>query len=284
MDNLEYHIRNISEDVPHQVKLIERDISGGNISKSTLDSLAAAENIRALTVSGLNQDTFEYLISNYGNNFRVINFWKCPKVEDFSPIEELENIEYISYFWNQRVSRLWNFKKTPNLKGFSFDDFTRLHNISDLEDAISLEELEFGDKVWVKYKLETLDPLSKLGNLRRLSFSAKKIEDDRIEPLACLKGLEHITFPGNLFTTEQVAWLKAKLPETIESKVLNALWTIDKPLAIGGKAKDTFIVGKRKPFLDSNADKKRIEKYADQFNTRFAWFKENPSKLPSDFA
>jgi hypothetical protein len=43
-------------------------------------------------------------------------------------------------------------------------------------------------------------------------------------------------------------------------------------------------VGKRKPFLDSNADKKRIEKYADQFNTRFAWFKENPSKLPSDFA
>ncbi|MDH5629783.1 MAG: hypothetical protein OEY96_06470, partial [Gammaproteobacteria bacterium] len=261
MESLEFHIRNIGKDVPHQINLIERDISGGKISKSTIDSLEYLEDKHVLTVSGLKQDTFEYLISKYGQKFRTINFWKCPLVEDFSPIESLSNIEFISYFWNQRVTRLWNFRKTPKLKGFSFDDFTRMHTLVDLENADKLEELEFGDKIWVKYKLETLEPVSKLIQLKKLSFSAKKIEDYRIEPLSELSNLEYLAFPGNLFTTEQVAWLKSKLPESVESKVLNPLWTLDKPIEIDNKKKNTFIVGKHKPFLDSSIDKKRIEKY-----------------------
>ncbi|BBM03995.1 hypothetical protein [Microbulbifer sp. GL-2] len=284
MKNLEFHIKNIGKDVPHQIKLIEKEISGGDISKSTIDRLQNTENKYVLTVSGLRQDTFEYLVSQYGKNFRTINFWKCPLVEDLSPIEDLTNVEYISYFWNQRATRLWDFKKTPKIKGFSFDDFTRMKSISDLEYAKNLEELEFGDKVWVKYKLETLDPIAKLVNLKNLNFSAKKIEDGRIEPLGSLAGLESLSFPSNLFTTEQVAWLKTKLPEAIEAKVLNPFWTIDKPIEIGGKNKNTFIVGKRKPFLDSVIDQKRIEKYTVGFEDRVRWFKNNPSKLPSDFA
>lgn len=284
MENLRFHISNIGYDVPHQINLIERDISGGRISKSTIDSLENTKDEHVLTVSGLKQDTFEYLIHNHGHRFRTINFWKCPLVEDFSPIESLPNIEFISYFWNQRVTRLWNFGKTPKLKGFAFDDFTRMHTLLDLENAGSLEELEFGNKIWVKYKLETLEPISKLTQLKRLVFSANKIEDGRIEPLAVLSNLESLSFPANLFTTEQVAWLKSKLPESIDSKMLNSYWTIDKPLEISGKQKNTFIVGKRKPFLDSVIDKKRIDKYAKAFNERVEWFKNNPDKLPSDFA
>lgn len=284
MESLEYHIKNIGNEVPHQISLIEKDISGGKASKSTIDSLADIEGKHVLTVSGLKQDTFEYLISKYGNKFRTINFWKCPRVEDFSPIESLENIEYLTYFWNQRVVRLWDFKKTPKLKGLSFDDFTRLHDLSDLENAKNLSELWFGDKVWNKYKLESLEPISSLSQLKELSFSAKKIEDGRIEPIASLIQLDSLSFPGNLFTTEQVAWLRAKLPDTVKSKVLHPYWTIDKPIEMGGKAKDTFIVGKRKPFLDSNADKTKIEKYVQGFNSRVSWFRNNPEKLPGDFA
>ena len=36
--------------------------------------------------------------------------------------------------------------------------------------------------------------------------------------------------------------------------------------------------------LDSVIDKKRIDKYAKAFNERVEWFKNNPDKLPSDFA
>ena len=235
MNNIYFYIRQIGKEHPSQINLIENDLSGGKISKSRIDTLDDLEGEDILTVSGLVQDTFEYLIQKFGHKFRVINFWKCPRVEDFSPIESLENIEYITYFWNQRVTRLWNFKKTPKLLGLRFDDFTRLNSLIDLEDASSLVELGFGNKVWSKYKVDSLAPLATLTDLEHLSISAKKIADERIEPIAALKNLKTLTFPTNLFTTEQVAWLKARLPNTVESSVLNAFWTRDKSLNINGK-------------------------------------------------
>lgn len=284
MESLEYYIKYIGLEESHQINLLESDASGGNISRATIDKIAEAKDKNILTISGLRQDTFEYLISTYGHLFRVINFWKCPRVEALSAIESLKNIEFITYFWNQKITRLWDFKCTPKLKGLSVEDFTKLHDLNDLAAASNLEELEFGDKIWAKYNAKSLDPISNLAQLRRLCFSAKKIEDQRIEPLAELQNLEELEFPGNLFSTEQVAWLKARLPDGLQSEALKPFWKIDSPLTISGKTKDTFIVGKRKPFLSSVADQNRVEKYVQEFDRRVAWFKNNPNKLPGDFA
>src|SRR5574338_562956 len=126
-----------------------------------------------------------------------------------------------------------------------------MHYISEVADAPALEDLRFGDRVWSKYILNTLGPIGECTTLKSLAFSAKKILDGRIEPLARLRQLEHLWFPSNIFSTEQVAWLKAHLPTTVVSTVLNAYRTIDRPLRISGKEKDTWIVGKGKPFLSS---------------------------------
>jgi hypothetical protein len=158
-----------------------------------------------------------------------------------------------------------------------------MHDLSEISKASSLEELHFGDVIWDQYILNTLEPLRECTSLKSLSFSAKKIIDERIEPISYLKQLEQLSFPTRLFTTEQVAWLKAHLPNTVTSKVLNAYWTRDKPLLISGKNKDTFIVGKRKPFLDSTRDKARIQKYVDQFNDMYQWYLEHEEALPGDY-
>ena len=102
--------------------------------------------------------------------------------------------------------------------------------------------------------------------------------------MAELQSVEQLAFPGNLFSTEQVAWLKARLPAGLKSEALQPYWKIESPLNISGKLKDTFIVGRRKPFLSSEADQARVEKYAQEFDRRVAWFKNNPNKLPDDFA
>jgi hypothetical protein len=95
--------------------------------------------------------------------------------------------------------------------------------------------------------------------------------------------LEKLSFPSGLFTTEQVAWLKAKLPESTESQILAPYWTIEKPISMSGKNKNVFVVGKRKPFLDSKIDRKRIEKYALEFQKRVEWFRVNPLAAPEDY-
>lgn len=265
------------------LSLVQRDISGGRISRDEIDTIQQYPEVREITLSGLKQDTFEYFIVRYARQFKAIHFWKCPLVVDLSPIESLAELEYILFFWNQRVERLWNFSGMPSLKGLAFDDFTRMHDLSDLEHASSLQELHFGDLIWNKYILNSLSPLAVCKKLKHLSFSAKKVLDGRIEPIASLQSLERLDFPTNLFTTEQVAWLKAHLPPTVESRVLAAHWKLAQPIPFNGKDKDILIVGKRKPFLDSTRDGQRLERYMSQFDAMHAWFVRNPGALPEDY-
>ncbi|HLO15194.1 MAG TPA: hypothetical protein VK206_10220 [Anaerolineales bacterium] len=285
MKNLDYYLRlNVKwADRNTYLSLIQPNISGGRIKKQDIDKIKDFPDATGISISGLTQDTFDYFIENYGHQFKAIIFWKCPLVGDLTLLESLAHIEYIVYFWNQRAEKLWDFSKTKSLKGFSYDDFTRMYDISEISKSPSLEELHFGDMIWDQYVLNTLHPIRECVSLKSLSFSAKKIIDQKIEPISYLKKLEQLSFPTRLFTTEQVAWLKAHLPSTVTSKVLNAYWTVGKPLPMSGKNKDTFIVGKRKPFLDSIQDKVRIQKYVDQFNDMYQWYLENGEALPEDY-
>ncbi|HLP81392.1 MAG TPA: hypothetical protein VK141_05310 [Nitrosomonas sp.] len=285
MKNLNYYrgFNLKSFDKTSYLSLIQMNISGGRIKKHDIDVIKQFPHVTEISISGLTQETFDYFIDTYGGQFKAIIFWKCPLVSDLSRIELLDKVEYIVYYWNQRAEKLWDFSKTKSLKGFCYEDFTRMHDISQISCSSSLEELDFGNAVWVEYVLNTLAPLKECISLKSLSFAAKKIVDEKIEPIAYLKQLESLSFSTRLFTTEQVAWLKAHLPETVSSKVLNAYWKIEKPLPIGGKNKDTYIVGKRKPFLDSVRDKNKIEFYTNKFNDMHRWYIEHPKALPEEY-
>jgi len=285
MKNLSYYLRQVSSTPDNRtfLSLIQGEISGGRITKQDIDIIGQYPSVSEIAISGLTQDTFEYFIGRYGNQFKAINFWKCPLIMDLKKLELLNEIEYLVFYWNQRAEELWDFSKTKSLKGLGFDDFTRMHDISQISHSPGLEELSFGNMVWPKYILNSLEPLNACSGLKNLSFSAKKILDNRIEPIESLKNLERLEFPSNLFSTEQVAWLKAHLPSSVESEVLTPYRKIERAIKISGKNKDTFIVGKRKPFLDSVQDKQRVEKYVRQFNDRVQWYSENPDAAPEDY-
>lgn len=246
------------------VSLLQADISGGRITKNDIDSLKDC-NATEIWISGLTQDTFEYFVETYGQQFKIICFWKCPLITDFKMLETLTNIEYLIFFWNQRVTHLWDLSKNPKLRGLSFDDFTRMHTLEEIPLAPILEELYFGDKIWNKYILDSLTPLSRTKKLKTLIFSAKKINDNDITPLAKIVKLERLEFNGNLFSTEQIAWLTANTVNIISS-VLAPYKKLKNPLKTEGKTKDILVIGKRKPFLNSQKDKVRLEKYEREFN------------------
>lgn len=92
-----------------------------------------------------------------------------------------------------------------------------------------------------------------------MEFNANKIEDNQINPLAKLKSIKKLHFPTSLFTTKQIAWLKTKLPKEIATDILTPYLTFNKPFETRGKLRDILLVGKGKPFLNSEIDKNRIE-------------------------
>ena len=125
---------------PDVINLVQREITGGKITKDAIDEIASSS-LTKLKISGLRQDTFDYLIDTYGHQFTEIDFWKCPRVPDLSRLSSLENIESISFYWNQGASRLWDMAGNTRLKKMSFFDFTKLQDIDDLASSNTLENL-----------------------------------------------------------------------------------------------------------------------------------------------
>jgi hypothetical protein len=268
-----------SADAGWLVDLVLPDIGGGRFASADFARVEQRPDASALRVSGLDQPTFEELISQHGGQFAAIQFWKCPRLTDLTPLESLPDLRLVSFYWNQRASRLWDLTKTPALVGLHFDDFTRLRDLSDLAVGSSLIELEFGDAVWNKSVFESLDPLAELQSLRDLKLSAKRINDGRIEPLGALQALSALSFSSKQFTTAQVAWLRARLPDSLQCEALEPLRHLSPPLRVGGKVLDVLLVGKRKPFLNSADDAARIQKHVGQFGKMVAEFRANPSLL-----
>jgi len=250
------------------------------IGAETIDSLkpVSSSTCKKLQVTGLKQKSFEHLIGVYGDKFEEIDFFKCPLISDLGCLEQLENIRAISFYWNQRATELWDLSKNKNLKSIVLDDFTRLHSLDDLAKSNTLTDVSFGDRVWSSFVLDSLSPLSNINNLRKLSFSAKKIDDFRISPIADISDLEELEFPTNLFPTEKVAWLTAKIGSKVKSSVLSPYRRIETPIISGEKQIDTFITGKRKPSLDYYVDAKRIEKYVKKFKDLVEFYKSNPNE------
>jgi hypothetical protein len=67
-----------------------------------------------------------------------------------------------------------------------------------------------------------------------------------------------------MFTTRQVAWLRARLPATVESEMLAPVIRHE-PSPDGGDTRDALLVGRRKPFLNSVTHAARIKKHSDEF-------------------
>jgi hypothetical protein len=233
---------------------------------------------RVLWISGLDQPLFERLVAGYGAQFLGLECHKCPLIADLSPLEDLPDLRMVWLFWNQRATRLWNLSRTPRLTGLRFEDFTRLHDLRDLAKGASLHELRFGDALWSTSVFESLEPLAALRDLRSLDFDAKRIDDGRIEPVGKLTGLEELTFPSNLFTTRQVAWLRAKLPASLTSESLTPIRRFEPSLEENDK--DVLLVGKRKPFLNSVSDAARIKNHVEGFWQMVDDFRSDPAQTP----
>jgi hypothetical protein len=266
---------------PWHVHIVQRELNGGATSEAELEVLEQRTDATALTVSGLDQRVFETLARRFGRRLTALHLWKCPKISDLSPIEDMSRLTHLAVFWNQRAQRLWNFSRNPDLLALHFTDFTKLDQLDDIAGgAPSLRVLEFGNANFSRYQVKTLDPVGQLHDLTSLSFNAKTIGDNRIQPLANLRKLRDLDFPSNQFTVEQLAWLRARLPDTVAGLSLDAVRPLRQPLRRGSKQLDLLVNGRRMPFLSSTADATRVQKYIAAFQAMVEAFRADPGREP----
>jgi hypothetical protein len=244
------------------------DVGGGKISIADIDQISQYENTDKVMISGLRQDTFEYFIEKYGYKLKYIKFFKNKLVEDLSALSGLAEVRYIEFFHNQRVTKLWDMSANRQLEGLCLNDFTRLHSLDGAQTAPNLKHLLFGDKVWNSSVLTDLTPL--IGTkLVSFAFGGKTIENKDISVYEKMPELLHLDFPTNFYTTEEITQIMAKCPR-VSGYALRPYIKFDRN---EHTTKDVLICGTGKPFLDSQKDKTKIQKYTDTFNTLVEYHK-----------
>lgn len=242
------------------LSIVQRDVGGGTTSIEQIDIIQEYPNAKSLIISGLDQESFEYLIQQYGNQFTAISFWKNKLITDLSPLSDLNGLEYLHYFFNQRVTDLWDMQKNENLRGLAIYDFSRLHSIDKIVTAPNLEYFSLGNKVWSKMDIESLKPLIQ-SNITHFGWWGNRISDNDYSCLAQSKIKELDVIIGQ-FGVEELAKLVASIP--------GLKGTATKPykeFSIISKGKETtyysLCKGKRK--LIKGKDDEKLEKYISDF-------------------
>lgn len=130
------------------------------------------------------------------------------------------------------------------------------NRVTIMEQAAVVQMLHFSLNSSVLNDLKALENTK----LKEFHFGGKTIKEKDITVYTKMPNLEILNFPSNLYNTEQLAWLVAKMPK-VEGDSLKPYIKFDR----SNSDNDILICGKRKPFLSSEKDKDKIEKYANKF-------------------
>ena len=213
-----------------------------------------------LQICGMNQQSLEYFVQHYGKSYRYLSFFKSQLIQDFSPLEDLKNLEEVSIYWNIRADKLWDFSKNSSLKTISVSDAKQLTlNPDMLRTSNVMENVFFSGSMFNNYSMESLDSFAGMPALKLLWLHNIRLNNKSTEVLKTLPVLERFDFDAGMFTTEEIAWIVAKYPN-LSGKCLCAYNKEDAML------NDVRVCGFRKPGLNLPQHQKRLDKYIAQFN------------------
>ncbi len=242
------------------------NIKGGALSPCCMTpddvdfEMAGGKNTEILEICGMNQQSLEYFVQHYGKSYRYLSFFKCQLIEDFSPLEDLENLEEVSLYWNIRADKLWDFSKNLSLKTITVSDAKKITLKPDLLKTSSvMETVYFLGSIFNNYPMESLECFAWMPALKHLWLNNIRLNNKSLDALKAMPSLERFDFDAGMLTTEEIAWIVAKYPQ-LSGKCLCAYNKEDAML------NDVRVCGFRKPGLDLPQHQKRLDKYVAQFN------------------
>jgi len=234
--------------------------------------MSFGKNTEMLEICGMNQESFEYFVKNYGSTYRYLSFFKCQLISDFSPLENLSNLEHVNIYWNIRANNLWNFEKNKALHTISISDAKKMTLNPDLlKTSNNLENVFFSGSIFTNYPMESLDCFSGMPKLKHLWLNNIRLNIKNFDTLDNLPSLERFDFDAGMYTTEEIAWLVAKYPN-LSGKCLCAYNKEDALL------NDVRVCGFRKPGLDLPKQQKTLDKYIKKFEDLVQQYKNELNK------
>lgn len=183
-----------------------------------------------------------------------------------APLASVRGLRHLAIRWNTKVSDLSPVGRISSLETLILEDTPKVMDLAPLAGLHALTAMEFSGGIWNKNHAISLEPLSRLPALEELHLLNLVLGTGGLRPLALCSKLKTLLV-SNQFETEDYAFLSVRLPNT-ECRMFAPYVRLDEPI----EGKDVMVVGKRKPFLSSTLDAKRLARYVRKFEQRRAEF------------
>lgn len=225
-----------------------------------LERLGQFTHLEALWCFGVNQKALAYICKCASLESLYIDTLKSGEI---SCILKLRSFKVLSIDSCSKIDSLGELSNLKTLEGLAIINFKNVHEVSPLSGLINLQQLAIAGSIWTRMKIESLQPLSSLRNLKYLHLTNLKAEDESLKPLGGLSQLEKLEI-ANFYPMEEFAWLSSKLKNT------RCTWFrpyIEAPFECSKCGSDTvaMLTGKGKPSLCKECDAKRLERHVAEF-------------------
>jgi hypothetical protein len=188
------------------------------------------------------------------------------RARTIEPLRRCAHLRALAVHWATKPTDLAPLGALSALETLMLVDTPKANDLAPLSRLKSLHGLEFSGGIWNKHRATSLEPLAGLDELREVRLLNLKVDSGGLRPLAACSRLEDLEL-SNQFETADYAFLASRLPRTRCAKF--AAWVRLEP-AVGGK--DTLVVGRRKPLLDSRVDGARLRAFEAAFEELRAGF------------
>lgn len=131
------------------------------------------------------------------------------------PIAGAPGLEHLMLDWAPRLADLGFLRDLPVLRTVYLEDMKRV-DLRTLPELPNVTGLELGGGMWSTLELDSLEPLTRLPNLRFLRLTSARVGDGSLRPLAGLRALKELYLP-NYFELEEVARLAGALPNVVSN-------------------------------------------------------------------
>lgn len=247
------------------------DVSGGRMHVDELKVLFDYPGLKEIQISGLDQDSFEYFIKNFGHQFSLIRFFKNKDIKDWSLLSTLNQIESLDFYYNNYIDHFWDMSQNTSLKYLSIDNFKKLQTLEGIEKAQNLECFYIGNKL---PDSSSIDSLKWFAHTNIYDIEIGKLIDDL--NLSYVKDMPNLSKVPLIYdvTLEQFAWLSANVPEKMDNALPYIEYegyseTGDAPIRI------KFLDGSRS-FKKTPKNEKRIQAYMERFEVLKEYYKDKP--------
>lgn len=180
-------------------------------------------------------------------------------------IESLINTRQLALEWATKIESLIPVFKLTNLTHLSISDFPKLRNLDGLQELDDLIELNLSGNLGggsSPLRLSSIEPVSHLPKLAKLSLLNLRFEKDDITSLARCSHLRSLRL-SNQFERSQIAFLASRLNEQLLEPLTAYSDTLINCEKCGGMK--SMFTGRRMPFLCRTCNSARFEKLTREF-------------------